>query len=195
MEYIDLTHKIKNELSEYPGDPKTKLNYFKKADETDSSTLLKLETGLHTGTHMDSPFHYIINGKKISQLPLKNFIGKASINYVESKSKEILVKNCNLKNSKEKIAIIITGWSKYFGSDKYFYENPYLSDELTELIIEKNFKGIAIDTCSVDKYGKDREKETTSDYVCRDLFGCGKKYPEYGFLPYFQTRRLSAGAF
>ena len=138
MEYIDLTHKIKNELSEYPGDPKTKLNYFKKADETDSSTLLKLETGLHTGTHMDSPFHYIINGKKISQLPLKNFIGKASIN-----------------NSKEKIAIIITGWSKYFGSDKYFYENPYLSDELTELIIEKNFKGIAIDTCSVDKYGKD----------------------------------------
>lgn len=42
MEYIDLTHKIKNELSEYPGDPKTKLNYFKKADETDSSTLLKL---------------------------------------------------------------------------------------------------------------------------------------------------------
>ena len=75
MEYIDLTHKIKNELSEYPGDPKTKLNYFKKADETDSSTLLKLETGLHTGTHMDSPFHYIINGKKISQLPLKNFIG------------------------------------------------------------------------------------------------------------------------
>ena len=44
---------------------------------------------------------------------------------------------------------------KYFGSDKYFYENPYLSDELTELIIEKNFKGIAIDTCSVDKYGKD----------------------------------------
>lgn len=145
MEYIDLTHKIKNELSEYPGDPKTKLNYFKKADEIDSSTLLKLETGLHTGTHMDSPFHYIINGKKISQLPLKNFIGKASINYVESKSKEILVKNCNLKNSKEKIAIIITGWSKYFGSDKYFYENPYLSDELTELIIEKNFKGIAID--------------------------------------------------
>ena len=61
----------------------------------------------------------------------------------------------NLKNSKEKIAIIITGWSKYFSSDKYFYENPYLSDELTELIIEKNFKGIAIDTCSVDKYGKD----------------------------------------
>ena len=62
-------------------------------------------------------------------MPLKNFIGKASINYVESKSKEILVKNCNLKNSKEKIAIIITGWSKYFGSDKYFYENPYLSDD------------------------------------------------------------------
>ncbi len=68
---------------------------------------------------MDSPFHYITNGKKISQLPLENFIGEASINYVESKSKEILVKNCNLKNSKEKIAIIITGWGEYFGSKKF----------------------------------------------------------------------------
>ena len=51
MEYIDLTYKLKNEIPEYPGDPKTKLDYFKKADETDSSTLFKLETGLHTGTH------------------------------------------------------------------------------------------------------------------------------------------------
>ena len=49
MEYIDLTYKLKNEIPEYPGDPKTKLDYFKKADETDSSTLFKLETGLHTG--------------------------------------------------------------------------------------------------------------------------------------------------
>lgn len=154
MEYIDLTYKLKNEIPEYPGDPKTKLDYFKKADETDSSTLFKLETGLHTGTHMDSPFHYITNGKKISQLPLENFIGGASINYVESKSKEILVKNCNLKNSKEKIAIIITGWGEYFGSKKYFYENPYISNELADMIIEKNIKGIAIDTCSVDKYGE-----------------------------------------
>ncbi|WP_299522608.1 cyclase family protein [uncultured Methanobrevibacter sp.] len=154
MEYIDLTHKIENNLQEYPGDPKTNLEYFKKADENDSCTLLKLETGLHTGTHMDSPFHYIPNGKKISQLPLENFIGKASVNYVKSKSKEILVKNCNLKNTTEKIAIIITGWGKYYGSDKYFYNNPYISNELAELIIEKNIKGIAIDTCSVDKYGE-----------------------------------------
>ena len=149
MEYIDLTHTIKNNLLEYPGDPKTKLSYFIQEDDL---TLFKLETGLHTGTHMDSPLHYIKNGEKISDLALENFIGKASINYVKSRQKEISVKN--LKNSSEKIAIIITGWSKYFGSDKYFYENPYLSNELANLIIEKNIKGIAIDTCSVDKYGE-----------------------------------------
>lgn len=61
--------------------------------------------------------------------------------------------------------------------------------------IRKNSASPLNNPCSNrDKYGKDREKKTTSDYVCRDLFGCGKKYPEYGFLPYFQTRRLSAGA-
>lgn len=149
MEYIDLTYTIKNNLPEYPGDPKTKLSYFIQEDDL---TLFKLETGLHTGTHMDSPLHYIKNGKKISDLAMENFIGKASINYVKNRQKEISAKN--LKNTNEKIAIIITGWSKYFGSDKYFYENPYLSNELANLIIEKNIKGIAIDTCSVDKYGE-----------------------------------------
>lgn len=34
------------------------------------------------------------------------------------------------------------------------YENLTSPDELLSYI-EKNFKGIAIDTCSVDKYGKD----------------------------------------
>ncbi len=149
MEYIDLTYTMKNNLPEYPGDPKTKLSYFIQEGDL---TLFKLETGLHTGTHMDSPLHYIRNGEKISDLTLESFIGKASINYVESRQKEISVKN--LKKSTEKIAIIITGWSKYFGSDKYFYENPYLSNELADLIVEKNIKGVAIDTCSVDKYGE-----------------------------------------
>lgn len=177
MKYIDLSHKIENKLQEYPGDPKTNLKYFKKADENDTCTLLKLETGLHTGTHMDSPFHYIINGKKISQLPLENFIGKASINYVKSESKEILVKNCNLKNTNEKIAIIITGWSKHFGNYKYFHDNPYLSNELAELIIEKNIKGIAIDTCSVDKYGENtiHKKLLENDiWIVENIKSCSK---------------------
>ena len=59
MEYIDLTHKIKNELSEYPGDPKTKLNYFKKADETDSSINNKLILkGDFNGTRWTTNFYF-----------------------------------------------------------------------------------------------------------------------------------------
>lgn len=189
MKYLNLSHIMENELPEYPGDPKTKIDYFKKGDKTDSCTLLKLETGLHSGTHMDSPFHYIINGKKINQLPIDSFIGLSSVNYIKSERKEILVKDCNLKNSKEKIAIIITGWGNYFGSEKYFYENPYLSDELADLIIEKNIKGIAIDTCSVDKYGENKiHKKLLKNniWIVENLANCDKlkkdKYQAY-FIP------------
>ena len=140
MKLIDLTHEITDSIKEYPGDPKTELRYFKKPTINDSLTLFEFKTGLHTGTHMDAPLHYIENSKKISDLNINDFAGKASV-----------VKNNEFKNGLEKIVIIKTGWSKYWGSDSYFYDYPTPSVEFIEYLIENNIKGLAIDTCSVDK--------------------------------------------
>lgn len=140
MALIDLTYPLTNSMKEYPGDPKTKL---KKIDN-DDCTLFQLTTGLHTGTHMDAPYHYFKNGSKISELNLEDFIGKAKI----IKSNEKII---NTTEPLEEIVIINTGWSKYWGKDSYFIDYPYLSLEFSERLIEENVKGIAIDTCSVDK--------------------------------------------
>ncbi len=141
MKFIDLTYNINNDIKEYPDDPKTKLEYFKKPTEEDNLTLFELTTGLHTGTHMDAPLHYIPDSKMISDLKIENFIGSASV-----------IKNNEIKNDLQEIVIIKTGWAKYWGSRSYFYDYPTPSLEFIEHIINKNVKGIAIDTCSVDKH-------------------------------------------
>ena len=144
MKLIDLTYPITNNIKEYPGDPKTKL----KKINSDGCTLFKFTTGLHTGTHIDAPYHYLKNGSKISDLNLEDFIGKAKV--IESSEKII-----NTSEPLEEIVIINTGWSKNWGDDRYFIDYPYLSMEFIERLIEENVKGIAIDTCSVDKHGFD----------------------------------------
>lgn len=143
MTLIDLTYPITNNIKEYPGDPKTKL---KKIDN-DGCTLFQLTTGLHTGTHLDAPYHYLKNGSKISDLNLEDLVGKARI--IESSERII-----NTSKPLEEIVIINTRWSKYWGSDNYFIDYPYLSIEFVERLIEENVKGIAIDTCSVDKHDR-----------------------------------------
>jgi len=163
MNYIDLSHKLKDKIDVYPGDPK--FNIMEISKKEDSYSISKINGGLHTGTHIDAPYHYIPNGKKVSDLEINNLIGKATIlktnnkNNKNNKINEIMNKNIKimdieLKNPLEKIVILNTRWYKHWGKDSYFNDSPYISKELAKFLIENEISGIAIDAPSVDKIGQ-----------------------------------------
>ncbi len=161
MNFIDLTHEIKNGIAEYPDDPKTEISFFKKPTIDDSLALLEYKTGMHTGTHIDAPFHYILNGKKVTDIPLNDLCGRATV--IKSNSKEISLPHNHL----EEIVIIITGECNNFGSYDYFHNNPYLTNESAETLIKNNVKIVALDTCSVDKNGENKiHKKLLENNVC-----------------------------
>jgi len=64
MEIIDISRTISGGMEVYPGDPKVTIEVVKTIDN-DGSLLSKISMGLHTGTHMDAPAHYIKWGKTI----------------------------------------------------------------------------------------------------------------------------------
>ncbi len=43
-----------------------------------------------------------------------------------------------------------TGWDKYWGTDKYFGDYPYITDEVLDYIINGNYKGIGFDVIGLD---------------------------------------------
>jgi len=202
MNYIELSHCLKNNFPIYPGDPNFSIKHINQDEEF---YITKLEANFHTGTHIDSPLHYIENGKTVDKIPLNQLIGTADIfklknnethnlennknkylkntsnhylknnenDYLKNnefnylKNKEIKVKdieninlqktnNKNKKSGLEKIIILDTNWHNYFNRNEYFYKNPYLSKEFTKYLIENEINTIAIDTCSVDKYGNSK---------------------------------------
>lgn len=158
MKFIDLTYTLKNNIEVYPEDPKFKINSIKKGTPEDSCSLYEVKGGLHSGTHIDSPYHYILNGKKVNDLQIDSLTGKSTVLTVQNleNSKEIFIKDTDYKNTLEKIVIIKTAWADNLSKKNYFYENPYISIELAKLLVEKNVSGVAIDTCSVDKYGESK---------------------------------------
>ncbi|MBQ7810730.1 MAG: cyclase family protein [Clostridia bacterium] len=63
----------------YEGDPKPTLEYIKSVENGDDYNLSVLSTCMHTGTHVDSPFHYDSDGCKIEEMKLSVFYGKCTV--------------------------------------------------------------------------------------------------------------------
>jgi kynurenine formamidase len=51
--------------------------------------------------------------------------------------------------------ILNTGWSRYWGQEKYYRDFPLLTPEAAQLLSGFNLKGIGIDCSSVDAVGSE----------------------------------------
>lgn len=165
MKFIDLTHELKDDTIVYPGDPKFKLKNIN--DISKDYFLFEIKGNLHTGTHIDAPYHYVANGKKVKSILLENLIGKSNVfdinNIASNKEiklediptlKKISKKKHLVKNDLKKIIILKTGWCNNWREENYFTENPFLSKEVAKTFVKNNISGIAIDSPSVDSFGE-----------------------------------------
>lgn len=63
----------------YPGDPAPEKETLLKTAAGDVCNLTSFRMCAHNGTHVDAPYHFYGDGKTISEVELKNFIGMAYV--------------------------------------------------------------------------------------------------------------------
>ncbi|MBO4637239.1 MAG: cyclase family protein [Clostridiales bacterium] len=59
----------------YPGDPKPSLERVLSIDRGDVCNLTAFSMCAHNGTHVDAPYHFINDGKKLDECGLEKFVG------------------------------------------------------------------------------------------------------------------------
>ena len=67
---IDISLPLHPNLPKWPDSGEVKILRLKRLETRDAVNISKLETGLHAGTHVDAPRHYIADGKTVDELPL-----------------------------------------------------------------------------------------------------------------------------
>ena len=102
MKPIDLSLSISESLPTFSGSPKPQFITWSDIN-TDRYNLELLFLSSHTGTHLDAPFHFVKNGKKINQIPLDRLIGKGILIKLK-KSKTLLLQNLILHYLKKRMA-------------------------------------------------------------------------------------------
>src|SRR5262249_20158217 len=78
-EWIDITIPIRGGMVHYPGDPAVELRQGKAVHRGDPATVSHLALGVHSGTHVDAPVHFIAATSGVDQIPIDAMIGPARI--------------------------------------------------------------------------------------------------------------------
>lgn len=146
---IDLSHPIDKQTPTYPGDSPVRLLKTKFLTK-DGFTNYQLETGMHSGTHLDGPMHLTEAIKYISEIPLESLYGEGCLLDVRGEP-QIGMKEQYCSQVKEgSIILFYTGWDQKYGGPEYFFGQPEIQTELAEFIISKKPKIVGMDLASPD---------------------------------------------
>ena len=154
MNIIDMTHVISEDMPVYPGTEGPKLqpaNTYEK--DGFKETLMIMYT--HTGTHMDPPAHLFKGRTTLDQFPVSQFVGKALvIDCSDLKEGDLItidrIEKVRKKADKADFLLFRMGWDKYWGTEQYFGDYPYIDDPVVDYLIKTNKKGVGLDVIGID---------------------------------------------
>lgn len=74
---IDVSVPIREPMPAYPGDQPFTLEPMLRIEQGAACNLSRIVMGTHTGTHIDAPWHFDPEGKRLHQISLARLIGHA----------------------------------------------------------------------------------------------------------------------
>ena len=150
----DVSVPITNRIPVWPSDPRVKLTPKSHLSRDGSHTveLTSIEMGSHTGTHLDAPSHMVSGGRRLSNIPMEQLVGKATVvelSDVRSIGRQQLA-NVSL-NGVERV-LFKTENSKHWQDGTFYEDFVYLEPDGAEFLVGRGVRLVGIDYLSIDKY-------------------------------------------
>ena len=168
---IDLSHTIEHGLITYKGLPApiicdylSRENSKKFYEEGTEFQIGKIEMVSNTGTYIDCPFHRYEHGKDLSEVALESFanLDALVISFPFSETLEITEEHLKKYQIRDRAVLIHTGWDRYWNTEKYYENHPYLTKEAAEYLRDCGAKLVGIDSHNIDNTsGRSRPVHTT----------------------------------
>jgi arylformamidase len=148
MKIIDISRRLENGMPVWPGDTPFHYEVSWSKAESGSVNVGSLSMSTHTGTHVDAPFHFDDNGKRIIELDLELYIGPVRV--LDMSGKDSIgakdLRDINLEGFK-RVLFRTLSWKN---STEFPESIPYLETDLGPFLADKGIRLIGVDVPSVD---------------------------------------------
>lgn len=148
MKIIDISQPLRATTPEWPGDTPFEYKVTWSKEESTSVNVGRITTSTHIGTHIDAPFHFDNEGKRVHELDIELYIGRARVIEITG-HEEIGVDELKAYDLSgvERLLIRTNSWAN---RGQFPNSITYLKAEIAPYLAEKGIRLIGVDVPSVD---------------------------------------------
>jgi len=156
----DVSVQLSNHVPVWPSGPPIRLEPTPHLSRDKSysihETLIQLSS--HMGTHIDAPYHFIENGKRLHEIPLERLVGKATVFEIPGVrsigERELTPLNWD---GVERV-LFKTENSKHWQDGSFYEQFVYLEPEAAQFLIERGIQLVGIDYLSIEKFRAEKHR-------------------------------------
>ncbi len=153
MTLIDLTVPWGTEVQPLDGHPRIHFDPIT-THAVDRRSNTRVEFSIHTGTHIDAPYHFYPEGKTIDQIPLSVFIGRAILLDLTRfglaghgvTRKELLSTGVTASDLHGLRVVLRTDWAtRHWNQADLYTHNPYLAEDAAQWLADAGIVALGLD--------------------------------------------------
>ncbi len=150
MEIYDVTRTLQTGMATWPGEPGPALTPIKRMSTGHPADVSHLALGVHTGTHVDAPRHFIEGAAGVESLPLTALIGPARVVGIKHEG-AIRVEELERSGLEGVQRVLFRTRNSEEWSDSVFKEDfVYLDPEAARWLVNRGTRLVGVDYLSVE---------------------------------------------
>jgi arylformamidase len=154
MKIYDVTVAISESVPIYKGDPGVKIDAFKAIAKGDSANVSQLSFGVHTGTHVDAPNHFIDGAKRVHEIDPEKLVGPSRVIQVPDSVVAIEPEHVGDINGVSRVLFKTQNSAFWAEPERGFRTDfTYLTPDTARLLVDKGVVLVGIDYLSIEKSG------------------------------------------
>lgn len=161
MQTYDISLTISPSLPTWPGDPGIILERVDKIEEGANANVSKLDMGVHTGTHVDAPYHFLGgDAPTAEQLSLRILTGRAYV--LQIPDDVAVIDRATLERvdipPRTRRLLFKTHNSEYWARNEKKFQTNFVGIDAggAQYLVERGVKLVGVDYLSVSPYKNSR---------------------------------------
>ena len=138
----------------YKGDPGVEVSYFKSISSGASANVSQVAFGVHTGTHVDAPNHFINGAKRIHELDPEKLVGPCRVIEISTDVTAIEPEHVGDISGVTRV-VFKTRNSSFWAEPELGFRTDftYITPATAKLLVDNGVVLVGIDYLSIEKSG------------------------------------------